>query len=145
MKKFRAPGMHCAVVLVVDNDLGADDICATIKKLTKKNPSRTDQYVHIAGNLYMVLTPWKAGAKKSAIEDCFAEEIKNLNHGGKTFSPDSRADPSLYFGKHILSQYVRENATKIDFSGFTVLLDRISTAVEAHQSKQAVVAAQGVR
>lgn len=141
IKKFRAPGMQCAVVLVVDNDSGADKIFATIKRLTKKTPSRTDQYVHIAGNLYMVLTPLKAGANKWTIEDCFAGEIKNLNLGGKTFNPDGKADPAKYFSKHILSQHVRENAAKIDFTGFAGLLDRIAAAIEAHQSKQAVVVA----
>jgi RNA-directed DNA polymerase len=139
--KFKAPGMQCAVVLVVDNDSGADDICDTIKRLTKKIPSRTDQYVHIAGNLYMVLTPLKAGANKSTIEDCFADEIKSLNLGGKTFNPNGKADPAKYFSKHILSQYVRENATKIDFTGFAGLLDWIAAAIEAHQSKQVAVVA----
>ena len=91
-----------------------------------------------------MLTPLKAGAKKSTIEDCFADEIKNLNLGGKTFNPNSKADPTLYFSKHILSQHVRENAAKIDFTGFASLLDRIVAANEVHQSKQAVVAAQGV-
>jgi RNA-directed DNA polymerase len=134
IEKFKAPGMQCAVVLVVDNDSGADDICSTIKRLTKKSPSRKDQYVHIAGNLYMVLTPLKAGANKSTIEDCFADE---------TFNPSNKADPAIYFGKHILSQHVREHAAKIDFTGFAGLLDRIAAAIEAHQSKQAGVA-QGV-
>jgi hypothetical protein len=143
--KFKAPGMQRAVVLVVDNDSGADEICNTISRLTKKGPSRTNPFTHIAGNLYMVFTPLKTGAKKSAIEDCFADAIKNLNLGGKTFNPDGKADSSRYFGKHILSQYVRENATKINFTGFVGLLDRITAAIDAHQNKQVVVAAaQGV-
>ncbi len=144
IKKFKAPGMQCAVVLLVDNDSAGEKICAAIKKLTKKSVPKTDSCVHIAGNLYMVLTPLKAGANKSTIEDCFAQEIKNLTLGGKTFNADNDADSSLYFGKHILSQYVRENAAKIDFSGFAGLLDSITAAIEAHQSKQPVVAAQGV-
>ncbi len=144
INRFKAVGMRCAVVLVVDNDSGADGICTTIRQLTKKGPSRTDPFTHIAGNLYMVFTPLKAGATKSAIEDCFADTIKNLNLGGKTFNPDSKADSSRYFSKHILSQYVRDNAAKIDFTGFVGLLDRITAAIEAHQSKQAVVAAQAV-
>jgi hypothetical protein len=52
--------------------------------------------------------------------------------------------PMMYFGKHILSQYVRENAAKIDFTGFADLLDRIRAAIEAHQSKQTIVATQSV-
>ena len=145
ISRFKAAGMQCGVVLVVDNDSGADDICNTIRDLTKKSPSRTDPFTHIAGNLYMVFTPLKTGANKSAIEDCFADAIKHLNLGGKTFNPAGKADSLRYFGKHILSQYVRENAAKIDFTGFKGLLDRITAAIEAHQSKQAVVAAaQGV-
>jgi len=75
-----------------------------------------------------VFAPLQTGANKSAIEDCFTNAIKNLNLGGKTFNPDSKADSSRYIGKHILSQYVRENAANIDFSGFTGLLDRITAA-----------------
>ncbi len=144
ISRFKAVGMQCAVVLVVDNDSGADDICNTIRRLTKKSPSRTDPFTHIAGNLYMVFTPLKAGATKSAIEDCFPDAIKNLNLGGKTFNPDSKADSSRYFSKHILSQHVRDNAAKIDFNGFAGLLDRITAAIETPQTKQAVVAAQSV-
>jgi hypothetical protein len=95
--------------------------------------------MHVDGNIYVVLTPFNAGGK-SIIEDCFAPAIRNLNLGGKTFSPNNNADSSLYFGKHILSQYVRDNAAKIDFTGFAVLLDRISEAIEAHKAKQAVAA-----
>lgn len=144
ISKFKADGMRCAVVLVVDNDSGADGICTTIRQLTKKCPSRTDPFTHIAGNLYVVFTPLKAGATKSTIEDSFPDAIKNLNLGGKTFNPDGKADSSRYFSKHILSQHVRENAAKIDFTGFTILLDRITAAIEVHQSKQAVVAAPGI-
>lgn len=57
-----------------------------------------------------MLTPLKAGATKSTIEDSFADEIKDLNLGGKTFNANSTADTSAHFGKHILSQYIRENA-----------------------------------
>lgn len=143
IKKFKAPGMRHAVVLVVDNDSGAADILATIKKLTKKNVSRNDVYIPIAGNLYVVLTPLNQGKNKSAIEDCFPDEIQNLNLGGKTFNPDNKADSSQYFGKHVLSQHVRDNAAKIDFSGFAGLLARITAAVEAHEAAQAALPVQG--
>lgn len=145
IEKFKAPGMQRAVVLVVDNDSAGDKIRAAIRKLTKKTVTKTDPFVHIAGNLYMVLTPLTAGATESIIEDCFAQEIKSLSLGGKTFNADNNADSSRYFGKHILSQYIRENAAKIEFAGFVELLDRITAAIEAHQSKQAVAVAQGVK
>jgi hypothetical protein len=139
--KFKAPGMQCAVVLVVDNDSGATEIRTTVEKITKKPVSTTGEHVHITGNLYLVFTPLKGGTPKSAIEDCFGDEIKHLNLGGKTFNPSKKADPDLHFGKHILSQYISQNAPKIDFSGFDALLARISAAIEAHQLKQAAVVA----
>jgi 5S rRNA maturation endonuclease (ribonuclease M5) len=137
LEKFTAPGKESAVVVVVDNDKGGEDIYNTIRKLTKKKAEKSDAYVHVAGNLYAVLTPLKAGATKSTIEDCFAEEIKNLNLGGKTFNANSKTDSAAHFGKHILSQYIRENAAKVDFTGFAGLLDRINGAIEAHQAKVA--------
>jgi len=137
IEKFKAPGMQCAVVVVVDNDKGGDDIYNTIRTLTKKKAPKSDPYVHVAENLYAVLTPLKAGAAKSTIEDCFADEIKSLNLGGKTFNANNKADSTAHFGKHILSQYIRENAAKIDFTGFAGLLDRINDAIEAHQAKVA--------
>ena len=139
IEKFKAPGMQCAVVVVVDNDKGGDDIYNAIRTLTKKKAPKSDSYVHIAGNLYAVLTPLKAGATKSTIEDCFADEIKKLNLGGKTFNASSKTDTAAHFGKHILSQYIRENAAKVDFTGFAGLLDRINDAIEAHQTKIAGV------
>jgi hypothetical protein len=107
--------------------------------------SEIGPYVHVAGNLYTVLTPLKAGATKSTIEDCFADEIKNLNLGGKTFNANSKIDTAAHFGKHKLSEYIRENSAKVDFTGFAGLLDRINDAIEGHQAKVAgAAAASGV-
>jgi hypothetical protein len=139
IQKFNAPGMQAAVVLIVDNDSGADEIYNTIRKLAKIKAPRSDAYVYVAGNLYVVPTPIEAGATKSAIEDCFADEIKNLKLGGKTFNANSNEDTVAYFGKHILSVYIRENVSKVDFTGFAGLLDRITAAIEVHQAKQAAV------
>jgi RNA-directed DNA polymerase len=92
-----------------------------------------------------VLTPLNQGKNKSAIEDCFAADTQNLKLGGKTFNRDNKADSSQYFGKHVLSQHVRDNAAKIEFSGFAGLLDRITAAIEneAHEAAQAALPAQG--
>jgi RNA-directed DNA polymerase len=143
LNRFKAPGMQSASVLMVDNDSACEPIIATIRKLTKKKVERTDLVIHVAGNLYVVFTPLNPPAKESKIEDCFAPEIQNLKLGGKTFSPDNRADSAKYFGKHILSEYVEDNAAKINFSGFEELLNRIAAAIEAHETKQAAVPATG--
>ncbi len=144
LKRFKSPGMRSAAVVILDNDSACEPILATIRKLTKKKVERTEPFVHVAGNLYVALTLLNPPATESKIEDCFTQDIQNLKLGGKAFSPDNRADSSKYFGKHILSEYVRDNAAKIDFSGFGELLDRITAAVEAHENKQTAVPAPGV-
>ncbi len=140
MQKFKAPGMTQPVILLVDNDGGADDVYKTINKLTKRGVTRADPYFHISGNLYVVVTPLQEGVRQSEIEDCFDDSIKNLNLGGKTFSANSKADSSAHFGKNILSQYVRENATRINFNGFRSVLDRIVAAIEDYDARRVVVA-----
>ena len=135
LQKFKAPGLSHAVILLVDNDSAADEVFGMIRRVTKKNPPRTETCVHVAGNMYVVLTPLKSGAKQSEIEDCFDDSILKLSLGGKTFTSDSKADPNLHFGKHILSQYVRENAAKIDFTGFSGVLDGITSAIDDYEKK----------
>jgi len=134
MKSFKASGLEHAVVLLVDNDGGADEIFSRIKGITKKLPSRTDPYTHVSGNLYVVPTPVPQGMTKSAIEDFLPDVVRSVNLGGKTFSAQSKIDSTLHFGKAILAHYVRENAAKIDFSGFSGILDRITAAIEAHEA-----------
>jgi RNA-directed DNA polymerase len=142
IEKFKAQAMQNAVVLVVDNDQAGRGVFQKIGKLTKKNASSTADFVHATGNLYAVLTPLKAGAQTSIIEDCFADVVLKVNLGGKTFSPDNNYDSATHFGKHILSVYVRDSASKIDFSGFEPLLERITAAIVAHQSMLVPVAVQ---
>jgi hypothetical protein len=135
LKKFKAPGLSHAVILLIDNDDAADEIFGVIKKATGKALSKTASYGHVMGNMYVVLTPLKNGAKQSQIENCFDDTVLQLNLNGKTFSLDPKADPSLHFGKHILSQYVRDHAAKIDFSGFSGVLDGITAAIEDYETK----------
>ena len=142
LQRFKAPGLDHAVILLVDNDSAVDPIFNAIKKATGKTPSKADGHVHVAGNMYVVLTPLKNGATQSEIEDCFDDSILKLNLGGKTFKSDSKADSSHHFGKHILSQYVREHAATIDFTGFSGVLDAITAAIEGHEKKTAEPTAQ---
>jgi hypothetical protein len=77
----------------------------------------------------------QAKAKDSVIEDPFGNQFKNLKLGGKTFpsEKDKSFDTTLHFGMSILSQYVEQNASKIDFTGFTEILARLAAAIDAHR------------
>lgn len=134
LKKFKAPGLDSAIILLLDNDSGANTILKLIAKVTGKTPSRMDPYIHVAGNMYVVLTPLNGATKESEIEDSFDDAVLKVNLGGKSFNSSSKPDSNLHFGKHILSQYVRDNATKINFAGFAPILERITAAIEDYET-----------
>lgn len=137
LQKFKAPGLTSPVILLVDNDSAANSVFGTITKMTGKNPSKTDVFTHVMGNMYVVLTPLKAGKTESEIEDCFDDSILQLTLDGKKFTTASKFDPAVYFSKHILSQYVREHSAKIDFTGFKGVLDRIAAVIGDYANKNA--------
>jgi len=133
LKRFKAPGMEHPVILLADNDDGGDAVVKVIKGITKSAFSNADPFVHVMGNLYLVLTPLPAGKTKSEIEDFFDDNVKNLKLGGKKFNPNDKADSDLYFSKSILAEYVRDNAGRIDFSGFSPVFDRITQVLEDYE------------
>ena len=143
IKKFKAPGAQQPVILLVDNDAGAKErgkIFNTVKEITKATVIGTEPYVHVTGNLYLVATPLKNGAKESMIEDFFKDEIKSTIVGGKAFSPLNDLDTDTNYGKHVFAQkVVRAHADKIDFSGFTAILSNIVLVVDAHAKKHSAV------
>lgn len=133
-KRFRAPGLTQPVVIVVDNDSGAQSVFDAVGKITKAKPEKTEPFLHITGNLYLVPTPGTPGVSK--IEDCFDEATKATVIDGKTFDTGNSIDTSSHYGKKIFAhRVVAKRADKIDFSGFAPLLERIASAIAAHQEK----------
>jgi len=47
----------------------------------------------------------------------------------KTLSTKAHFD----YDKHIFSQYIKEGASQVDFSGFTELLTRLQAVIRAHK------------
>jgi hypothetical protein len=41
-------------------------------------------------------------------------------------------DPDKHYGKAIFSQLVEKNSSKLNFSGFAPILDRLGAVIEAH-------------
>jgi len=135
MNRFQAPGKQSPVILLVDNDEAGRTVYNVARQFSHKKPTGTDSFIRIAGNLYLVTTPLKSGQKDSVIEDAFGDLTKNLKLGNKSFLPenDKAFDPTVHFGKHIFSQYVEQNADKIDFSGFSDILTRLDAVIDAHK------------
>jgi RNA-directed DNA polymerase len=134
MKRFNATGKQNPVILLVDNDDGAKPVYSAVKDAGNPRPSGNEQFVHIAGNLYLIATPLAPGAASSVIEDAFGTLPNTLKIGGKTFNPDDKTfDDTLHFDKHIFSEYVKDKASQIDFTGFVELLDRVVAVIETHK------------
>ena len=99
---FIGPGPPNPVVIVYDNDKGADGIRATIKNLSKVQPTDDVPFVHVTKNIYAVPTP---GAN-SKIEDFFDATTKATAIGGKTFNDGNRFDRDRHYGKKIFAHKV---------------------------------------
>lgn len=133
VSKFKAPGMQNAVIVLIDNDDAAKPTLSAIKQITGKTPVRTDPYIHVLGNLYVVLTPL-ISATSSMIEDFFDVSTKVIRFRGKSFNPSNDYSTATHYGKSDFAYHVvQPNASKLNFTGFHPLLSNISAAI-AHNS-----------
>ena len=140
--KFRAPLPKHPVVVLIDNDLGANSIYGAIAGITgKKKPTGSEQFIHVTGNLYVVPTPLGAGGAKTMIEDFFDAPTLSITLNGKTFSREKDIDEAKHYGKTAFARdVVEKNAGTVDFSGFKGILDRVAAVVAEYTNTHTVVA-----
>jgi hypothetical protein len=74
-----------------------------------------------------VKTPEVNGESK--IEDLFDTGLLSLPIGGKALNLTNKKSEDYEVGKMAFANFVRANASSIDFSNFDVLLDRIVSAL----------------
>jgi RNA-directed DNA polymerase len=134
LKRFKAPGKQNPVILLIDNDDGVKPIYDAMRQFGKAKPTGQEPFIHITGNLYLVATPLTTGKTSSLIEDAFGPLTTTLKIGGKSFDANDKTfDDALHYDKHIFSQYVKEQASKIDFTGFTEILTRLAAVIAAYK------------
>jgi RNA-directed DNA polymerase len=124
------------VILVLDNDDGLGAVASTIwdNFKVKIDMKTTADFYHITENLYVVKTPEAGG--KSAIESLFPEVWRKTQLNGKKFNPSNTINPATEYSKEVFANsVVKPNASKIDFSGFDPLLQRIAAAIEHYRIK----------
>jgi RNA-directed DNA polymerase len=145
MKSFAAPGKSHPVILLIDNDGGSSSVYEAVKRITKTKPTGDETFVHVAGNLYLVATPFHEHGRQSTIEDFFTKQTKQASDaasGGKQFNPGKPFDPTKHYGKHVFSQFVSKHADKIDFGGFAPILNRLANVISEHRDAYAKAEAQ---
>lgn len=113
------------IILLIDNDQGSKGIFSIIEQKFNLNPtisSNANAYF-LGQNLYLVKTPEINGVSK--IEDLFDPALLAAPIGGKTLNLTNKKSADYEVGKMAFANFVRANASNIDFSNFDVLLDRI--------------------
>ncbi|WP_080419183.1 retron Ec67 family RNA-directed DNA polymerase/endonuclease [Burkholderia ubonensis] len=137
--RFKAPGENNPLILVLDNDSGVKGkgkIFNAVKQICKVEMTGAEKFVHVAGNMYVTLTPLLPGGTDSMMEDLFDLNTKATIIDGKSFNPNNNLDSASHYGKHVFAQKViAANPQSVDFGGFTQLLDNISAVIDAHKVK----------
>jgi hypothetical protein len=135
LRHFKAPGLANPVIILYDNDSGAESIKRTIKNVAKVVSTDSAQFVHVLKNLYAVATPLVGGAKTSTIEDFFDATTKATVIDGKSFHPGRDFDPAKHYGKVVFAhKVVRPKADLVDFTGFRPLLANVVAAIHKHRA-----------
>ena len=128
---WHRPLLHPVIVLI-DNDDGANEIFSVAKKLGAPNISRTsaDPFYRLAANLYLIKTPEIGVKGTSCIEDLFDPGLLETFIDGKTFDPNKKHDEPGKYGKaRFAEKVVQPQKNTINFLKFADLCDRIVAAL----------------
>ncbi|MES1983212.1 MAG: retron Ec67 family RNA-directed DNA polymerase/endonuclease [Pseudomonadota bacterium] len=134
---FRAPMPKQPVIVLIDNDKGANTVYGAIAGITKKKkPTGKAPFIHVTSNLYVVPTP-ERGKGQSCIEDFFDKATLTTTLNGKLFNGEKNADESIYYGKAAFAlNVVAKDAGKIDFKEFHPILERIVSVIDDYEAKR---------
>ena len=129
------------VIVLIDNDNGASEIFATIKKNyygIAIDIKTADLFFHITDNLYLVKTPERGKNGISCIEDFFEPSLLATKLDGKRFNPNKDHNAEGEYGKELFaSKVVRRNAETIKFARFQPLLERIVAVIDHYSPPDA--------
>lgn len=139
MQLFLCEGRKFPVIILVDNDAGADPVLKKASKITGREVDGGDDFYHLSENLYLVVLPKAAGAADVIIEDFFESSVTATVIDGKTFNPDEKTfDRDKHYGKQWFAEkVVKADQKSINFDGFKPILDRLGAAIADHAGKLA--------
>ena len=131
MSKFKNNELNFPVVIIIDNDCGAEKIK---RKLNIKDGDIPQKFYHFFENLYVLIIPKN---KNKAIEDIFEPEVILRKIDGKTFNRNKKIDTKKEYGKSVFAEkIIREDQQNINFDGFKEVFDKLkSTIADYSQSK----------
>ena len=138
---YKCRPMKFPIIVLVDNDsgqIGNASVFAQAKKLVKGplDFTTTNDFYYLCHNLYLIKTPELGATGESCMEDLFAPSVRATKVDGKDFNPKDDKDTATQYGKLVFAdKVVRANYDKIDFSLFSVILNRIVAAMVHYNSE----------
>lgn len=143
MTKFKSSPPKHPVIVLIDNDSGADSIYGAIAGITKrKKPAGKMPFIHVFGNVYVVPTPLGPGGSKTMIEDFFDAATLATVLNGKTFDATKDADNEKHYSKAAFARdVIAKHANTIDFSEFKQILDRVVAVINNYAATKPIVPA----
>ena len=132
MQKFKGNGKRFPVIVLLDNDDGADKIKNAIKK--KLNIKKLDKlFYRYEDNLFITFV---SNNNNFPIEKLFDSKVLNYKIGGKKLNLNSKINPDIEYGKIIFAEKViRENQANIDFSNFQSIFDNFKEILVNYDKK----------
>lgn len=132
---YKATPTKNPVIILIDNDEGANDIFALIKNMKKSSEqiNGSHNFYYISKNLYVVAIP-KINNKETMIEDYFDEETLNTKINRKKFSRKNTYDKNYEYGKAwFAEQVIKPNWSHINFERFELILKRIELVLSHYR------------
>jgi RNA-directed DNA polymerase len=133
MAKYHFRAMRQPVILLIDNDSGAENVFKEALRLgvaaiaIKSSLS----FYRLVENLYLVKTPELGASGKSCIENLFDPLLLKEQVDGLEFDPAKKHKADGKYGKQIFAEkVVKPMASTIDFAGFAPLIERIVAVLD---------------
>lgn len=143
-QKFKAPPPKYPVIVLIDNDSGANSVFGAISGITGTHrPTGKETFIHVTKNLYVVPTPLGLNGAKTMIEDFFSPATLNETLNGKAFGRSNDTDTPTHYSKAAFARdVVAKKASTIDFSGFDEILDRLVAVFADYAAKHPTAVGQ---
>ena len=131
MKPFLCAGMNLPVIILLDNDSGANAIKNKVGGLLKRSVDGSEDFYYLGKNLYLVLLPQKVPGEDIMIEHFFEPKVLAEDLDGKTFEPDEKKfDRTKHYGKQVFAEkIIKPKWQNIKFDDFIPILTRIKRAI----------------
>ena len=139
IRSFKHRPLQHPVIVLIDNDDGAKNIFSAFRQTYKISVCQksSESFYHVTDNLYLVKTPEQGACGESRIEDFFEPWVQRIEIKGKKFNPRGENLSSDEYGKFVFAtEVVKRNASKIDFSKFTSILNRITAVIDDYSTRR---------